>query len=221
MEDGWTGSPTPERAAPARRSRAEQAAANREAVLDAAVSVFAEVGYAAASLDRIAEVAGFSKGVVYSRFDSKADLFLAALQRRSDDRAQRHVRELSSARSTGGDPVRALVEELITRSAADPGWRLALIEFRVLAARDEQLRRRYLEAHRESLDRLTEVFAELIDVVPAMAAGVSARTLAFSAISLDLGVALEDLAVHDPPDMDERVLIMLRLLGATDTGGPS
>lgn len=221
MENVSTGASTVADAAPTRRNRVEQAAANREAVLDAAVSVFAEVGYAAASLDRIAELAGFSKGVVYSRFDSKADLFLAALQRRSDDRARRHVRELSLALSTGGDPVRALVEELITRSAADPGWRLALIEFRVLAARDEQLRRRYVEAHRQSLEHLTEVFAELIDIVPSMSDGVSARTLAFSAISLDLGVALEDLAVQDPPDMDERVRIMLRLLGAPDAGGPT
>jgi AcrR family transcriptional regulator len=37
------------------------------------------------TLDAIADEAGFSKGVVYSRFGSKADLFLALLDRRIEE----------------------------------------------------------------------------------------------------------------------------------------
>src|SRR6185295_9164397 len=57
--------------------RAEQIERNRGLVLAAARRVFLERGYAGATLDAIAEEAGFSKGVVYSRFGGKADLFLA------------------------------------------------------------------------------------------------------------------------------------------------
>ena len=60
-----------------RLTRPQQVERNRERVLDAAREVFTESGYVKATLDAIAARAGFSKGVVYSQFDSKADLFLA------------------------------------------------------------------------------------------------------------------------------------------------
>ena len=74
---------------PTRLSRAEQVERNRERVLDAAREVFLERGYAGATLEAIAEAAGFSKGVVYSQFAGKPDLFLALLERRIDQRAWR------------------------------------------------------------------------------------------------------------------------------------
>src|SRR5690349_5007234 len=70
-----------------RLTRSQQVERNRDRVLGAARKVFSESGYAKASLDAIAERAGFSKGVVYSQFDSKADLFLTLLERRIEDRA--------------------------------------------------------------------------------------------------------------------------------------
>ena len=51
-----------------RLRRAEQVERNREAVLQAAQRVFIERGYAGASLEAIADEAGFSKGVAYSPF---------------------------------------------------------------------------------------------------------------------------------------------------------
>jgi AcrR family transcriptional regulator len=49
-----------------RLSRPEQVQRNRGLVLEAARRVFLERGYAGATLDAIADEAGFSKGVVYS-----------------------------------------------------------------------------------------------------------------------------------------------------------
>ena len=42
--------------------------------------MFLARGYVNATVDAIAEEAGFSKGVVYSQFESKADMFLALLE---------------------------------------------------------------------------------------------------------------------------------------------
>ena len=64
---------------------------NRGMVLDAARQVFLERGYAGATLEAIAEEAGFSKGVVYSQFAGKPDLFLALLERRIEERAAENV----------------------------------------------------------------------------------------------------------------------------------
>lgn len=47
----------------------------RAAILEAATEVFMELGYAGASIDRIVQLAGGSKGTVYRHFGCKADLF--------------------------------------------------------------------------------------------------------------------------------------------------
>lgn len=54
-----------------------QAAASqrRQAILDAALDIFAAEGFAAARLDEIAERAGVAKGTIYLSFRDKEDLF--------------------------------------------------------------------------------------------------------------------------------------------------
>lgn len=49
-------------------------------ILDAARTVFASRGFEGATIDAIALTAGVAKGTVYLYFDSKRDLFLAALR---------------------------------------------------------------------------------------------------------------------------------------------
>jgi len=51
----------------------------REAILQAALEVFREVGFDAASMSQIAARAGGSKGTLYNYFPSKEDLLLAAM----------------------------------------------------------------------------------------------------------------------------------------------
>ncbi|MBB4886702.1 AcrR family transcriptional regulator [Streptomyces netropsis] len=53
-------------------------------MLDAAVEIFARRGYAAASMDEIAELAGASKPLVYLYLNSKEDLFSACIRRESE-----------------------------------------------------------------------------------------------------------------------------------------
>ena len=60
-------------------SRAERQAQTREKLLTVARRMFLHDGYAATSLDKVAEAAGFSKGAVYSNFAGKDELCLAVL----------------------------------------------------------------------------------------------------------------------------------------------
>jgi AcrR family transcriptional regulator len=53
----------------------------RPLVLDAALKVFVDRGYAGASMDAIAEAAGVTKPVVYECYPSKQELFGALLER--------------------------------------------------------------------------------------------------------------------------------------------
>jgi AcrR family transcriptional regulator len=60
-------------------SRAERQAQTREKLVAVAREMFLTDGYAATSLDKVAEAAGFSKGAVYSNFAGKDELCVAVL----------------------------------------------------------------------------------------------------------------------------------------------
>lgn len=62
----------------ARKSK-EDAEKTRQAVLESALDVFSEKGYAKATFDEIAARAGFTKGAVYWYFRNKADLVAALI----------------------------------------------------------------------------------------------------------------------------------------------
>lgn len=66
---------------PRRLSRAEARARTRDQLLDAAETTFRVKGIGETSLQDIATAAGLTKGAIYSNFESKEDLFLAALAR--------------------------------------------------------------------------------------------------------------------------------------------
>lgn len=53
-------------------------------LLDAATTVFSRHGYAATTVDAIAEACGATKPTLYARFGSKADLYRAAVTRERD-----------------------------------------------------------------------------------------------------------------------------------------
>ena len=56
------------------KGRTSKADATRRQLLDAAIEVISERGYADTTVERIVEVAGVSKGVAYYHFSSKADI---------------------------------------------------------------------------------------------------------------------------------------------------
>src|SRR3954452_5275560 len=68
---------------PRRLPRAEQQARTRQAVLDAATTLFAARGFHATGIEDIAQRAGMSRGAIYSNFTSKQDLLLAVMGRAS------------------------------------------------------------------------------------------------------------------------------------------
>src|SRR5579859_2908331 len=101
-----------------RLRRVEQTERNRGRVLAAAREAFMDRGYHGATLEQIAEAAGFSKGVVYSQFASKADLFFSLLEMRIEERAAENVELVERLAEDGG--IVALVEHLTRRDRAEP-----------------------------------------------------------------------------------------------------
>src|SRR3954462_8690122 len=64
-----------------RLTREESRAQTRERLIEAAYTVFARDGLEAASIEDVAEVAGYSRGAFYSNFVSKDELVCAILGR--------------------------------------------------------------------------------------------------------------------------------------------
>src|ERR1700758_5239590 len=136
---------------------AKQNDRTRALLLAAARRVFLERGYFAATLDQIADEAGFSKGAVYSRFASKADMFLALLEDRISERAGQNAQLAEDLAGTGNF---AAVIDLAERAErGSPGWRLLVTEFRIHAARDPELNRRYAAVHARTVEGIARMLA--------------------------------------------------------------
>src|SRR5439155_26468515 len=68
---------------PVRLTRDERRAQTRADLLDAAGRVFVERGFEGASIEAIAEEAGYTRGAFYSNFQSKEQLFAELLQQKA------------------------------------------------------------------------------------------------------------------------------------------
>src|SRR5207302_10703785 len=79
-----------------RLTREEKKAQTRERLIEAGAKVFAAKGFAATSLDEVADAAGLTKGAVYSNFDNKEDLVRAVLEMN-----QRRMNSISDAAGDG------------------------------------------------------------------------------------------------------------------------
>jgi len=101
----------------------------KELILDAAEAVFAERGYAAASMRAITGEATVNLAAVHYHFGSKVGLFQAVLERRVRDLNDERLRLLDEAEARSGTPVplEAVLEALLGPpmlrcSSRDEGW---------------------------------------------------------------------------------------------------
>ena len=106
------------------RPRADERDLRNEAILEAATAVFLEQGFARASTDEIARRAGASKQTIYSLYPSKAELFAALMQRRSE----KLVDPVASAILRDDAPVREVLYryglQVLRANLSDDGQRL-------------------------------------------------------------------------------------------------
>jgi AcrR family transcriptional regulator len=188
-----------------RNQRREQ---TRERLLDAASEVFARRGYSAASLDDVAQAAGYTKGAVYSNFASKADLFMALIERRIA--AQAAPEALRDA--TLDQMVADLERHAGTSESFDPGWLQLATEFWTSAMRDEQVRK----AVAEQYERARAITAGVLDA-KFREAGVEPpmppRDLAIVAEALGIGLGFQHALDPNAVPLRLQAEVILRLLG--------
>jgi AcrR family transcriptional regulator len=109
-------------------------AETRQGLLAAAYRVFAQRGYAQATIDDIATAGGVSKGAVYHHFASKKELFRALLADHGHE-VDAMVAAIASAKSFR-DLVRGFIEIWIGHYREDPLFMPLSLEYRVQATRE-------------------------------------------------------------------------------------
>lgn len=142
------------RIAPRRRNSIR----TRAALLDAAAEVFADKGFNAATLDEIAAAAGFTRGAVHHHFGSKEEMFLAVIERRDAELLASY--EPIAPDAIPPDP-RANALQWRDLHATDRLDTMLRLELRLLALRDDDLRRRLVDVDRRAVVATAERLAEL------------------------------------------------------------
>jgi AcrR family transcriptional regulator len=101
--------------------------ARRAQIVEAAIETVAEVGYANASLSRIAVRLGISKGVITYHFSSKDDL-IAEIVSQVLQRARASIQPRIETQTTGPEMLRAYIESNLEFMRDNPNQLSALVE---------------------------------------------------------------------------------------------
>ena len=171
-------------AAPQRQrlTRAEAKARTREQLLDAAARTFARKGYAGASVEEIAESAGYSIGALYSNFSGKEQLFLELMAARADRRAAALAELLD-----GSDPIEALAERLERNANRDPDQMALQAEFWLYAVRNPETLGALAAQRRQQVAALISVISAAMERL-GTPPGVSATEVATIVLAMFQGL---------------------------------
>jgi len=181
-----------------RERRREQ---TRDVLIAAATEVFAKRGYEGASLEEIAETAGFTRGAIYKNFDGKEDLFFAVTTRFNDLvlEAFRAIAPTSADSkewdfSTLAEMWRAAVDEF------DDLYAIGL-EYQLYVLRNPAVRKQavaHRKQHRELIAAFIEEIAERTNMKLRMPAPTLAALILAAADGLTYSARVDGVELFEP-----------------------
>ena len=145
-------------------TRKEKQARTRAKLMRSAARLFCRQGLEQASVEDIAQDAGFTKGAFYSNFKSKEELFLAMLDEKFGEQIERIESALQSDEAPD-EAARHAGEAFVRSIRADREWERLYFEFVAHASRNEEFRQEFLTRCRAMNERLEEVYRRWHDRV--------------------------------------------------------
>ncbi len=191
----------------ARLTREESQALTRAKLLANAVRVVAAEGYEGASIDKIAEAAGCSKGAFYSNFSSKEELFLELLE----THAGQDVVEIARLLDGVSGPA-AIIDrfcEWADSRASDPTWGLLALELLRRARREATFGTRHASLFRAQWAGVGQL---LLPIAPGLEAD-KVELLGAMVIELTYGAA-SGFSDKDGPSVGDLVRLALEAMQA-------
>lgn len=174
----------------------------RALLLHAAEEVFAEKGFTPATLDDIANAAGYTKGAIYKHFATKEDLFLAV----SDRYWRRYFDNFAEVLSAASELGARELDEVAHRwrqLSIDRGAEHAALghEFTLYLLRNPEARERVAAKRLEVVEALSSFIVEGLDrmggalLIPPL---TFAQLLVATSDSVVLGSQLDDVDLYRP-----------------------
>jgi AcrR family transcriptional regulator len=138
--------------------RFEQRKATRARLVEAALRLFSTSGYDHATVDDIAQAAGYSKGAYYFHFSTKDDILLELLRIWAEGR-----NAVLAAESSDGARSRESMEAMLASffSYEDaPQWYGVLLEFWAQAVRNPEVSKRLTQSYATWRKQIADAFEQ-------------------------------------------------------------
>lgn len=168
-----------------RLTREQSRDQTRQRLLDAAQSIFLTKGFVAASVEDIAELAGYSRGAFYSNFASKSELFLQLLKR-DHENVMGDMRAIFEAGETRQQMEDSVLHYYSTHFRDNECF-LLWMEAKLQAARDPEFRVGFIACMGELREATTEYIRQFSERV-GTPLPLPARELAIGLLALSDGM---------------------------------
>jgi AcrR family transcriptional regulator len=183
--------------------------------------VFAAKGFGEASVDEIAERAGYSKGALYWHFATKEDVFFALLEERIDAPTRKTIELLESA-PPEHDMAPEASNRLVELLRGERDLYLLDQEYWSQAVRRPHIRARYAERRAEMRAALAKALAARVEHLGAPVGDVDFVEIATAILGLANGLARQKMIDPDAvPDhlLGEAIALIYRGLVARAADG--
>jgi AcrR family transcriptional regulator len=137
-------------------TRREKQQRTRRSLLEAASEMFCRHGLDGASIDDVAQAAGYTKGAFYANFKSKEELFLVMLDERYSEELERLDRALAGTHEAQEEALAAATDFI--HFATDEEWQRLAFQFLAYAARNEAFRQELATRQRAMRERMAKIF---------------------------------------------------------------
>jgi AcrR family transcriptional regulator len=180
---------------------------SRQRIIDAALTTLKEKGFAGTSTRAIAAAGGFKSGLIFYYFPTRDDLLIAALEHASAERLERYGQEVADATSLA--QLLALLERIYADDR-ESGFVRVVSEMVAGSVANPELGPRMVELV-EPWILAAQAAAERVLAPTGLASVVSARQLAFAAVTFYLGANLLTQLVPDSTEVEEMLATGRRL----------
>jgi AcrR family transcriptional regulator len=194
---------------PVRLTRDQQQAVTRERLLAAAERVIDRQGFGGASIDQISAEAGYSKGAIYSNFESKEAVFLELLRLNME----RDMAALEQIVALGPDQLPTALTHWLETMNSETDCPLLVTELQLQARRSPAFAERYYALQAQQTRTLAKLLERYFEAA-SRPIPMDSHDLARSLTALSHGLSLQQPASKPgaPNPAGRAIDILLKLL---------
>lgn len=171
-----------------RLTQEERKKETRKLLLESAFETFSKLGFHGASVDKIAEHAGFSKGAVYAHFHTKEDLFLAIVEQQMNLYV-RNIRQVIGQQQSLSHFIATMDEYFDSVRQQTQTWSMLSMEFLLYAMREESVRHKWSNMITEAVKQISKSIESLL-LKENCKSTLSAEEIAWTMLSLENGMSI-------------------------------